>query len=128
MLKQNLKKFFGNVKDNRKDNFEEYFSQLIKVYKDELPDDSSAGEGSKMNNLKQFVMSQEKLSDKEKNGIFYLHNNGSEDEVYAMRMMQFVQSLRRKGKLEKADEERILLLSIDWPVDIQIEYIPTNKE
>ena len=81
-----------------------------------------------MNNLKQFVMSQEKLSDKEKNAIFYFHNNGSEDEVYAMRMMQFVQSLRRKGKLEKADEERILLLSIDWPVDIQIEYIPTKKE
>ena len=45
MLKQNLKKFFENVKDNRKDNFEEYFSQLIKVYKDELPDDSFAGEG-----------------------------------------------------------------------------------
>ena len=40
-------------------------------------------------------MSQEKLSDKEKNAIFHFHNNGSDDEVYGMRMMQFVQSLRR---------------------------------
>jgi hypothetical protein len=48
--------------------------------------------------------------------------------MYGMRMMIFVKSLIRDGKLEKADEKRILLLSIDWPVDIQIEFIPKKSE
>jgi hypothetical protein len=69
-------------------------------------------------NLRSFVTNQKKLSKTEKNHIFHLHNTASDDEVYALRLVNYTRQLKHDEKLTEQDDYRILLYSIDWPVDI----------
>lgn len=91
-----------------------YFAKLSKIVDEEI---------SNVNNFKNFVESKDKLSKKEKNTIFHLHNTASDDQHYGKSLMAYVLQKIEEEKLEDGDEQKLLLLSIDWPVDIQIEMI-----
>ena len=81
------------------------------------------GQNQETENLKSFIENKDTLTDEEKNKIYSLHNTASDDLVYAMRLVNFSRNLKKEGKLEEQDDYRILLYSIDWPVDIQIDLI-----
>ena len=56
----------------------------------------------------------------EKNMIFDFHNSAIEDEVYGERLFNYLLSLCDKGKVDQEWAERVLVLSLDWPLDLKI--------
>lgn len=79
-IKNSLNQIFEGAQDDRKSNWNQYFSNLAKIYNNELDGDS---------NLKTYVMSLESLSDGEKKTIFALHNMASDDKPYALRLRKY---------------------------------------
>ena len=58
--------------------------------------------------------------------MIYLHNTGSKDEEYGKRLYKYSQKLIKAGKLDDGEEQRIIQLSIEWPIDIQIDPLAEN--
>lgn len=58
--------------------------------------------------------------------MIYLHNNASKDEEYGWRLFKFAKKMVKSQKLEESEEQRIIQLSIEWPVDIQLDMMHTN--
>lgn len=48
------------------------------------------------------------------------HNRGSEDEEYGSRLMDFARDLEERGKISMDDVNKLLVLSIEWPIDIAV--------
>ena len=63
------------------------------------------------------------MSIQDKNTLISLHNHGSEDDIYASRMVQFAQQLMRRRQMSQEDVEKLLVLSIEWPVDIAVDFL-----
>ena len=58
--------------------------------------------------------------------MIHLHNTGSTDEEYGRRLFKFASKLVKAGKLDDGEEQRVIQLSIEWPIDIQIDSFPEN--
>ena len=57
------------------------------------------------------------------NQIIYLHNHGTEDEVYGSRLYLYCTQLMNEGKVEQSFPNQIYVLSVDWPLDFVTDYI-----
>lgn len=58
----------------------------------------------------------------------HLHNSASDDEKYGQRLFTYAAELVRDRKLVEGDDERILLLSVDWPIDVQMDAFRRPEE
>ena len=59
----------------------------------------------------------------ERRKLIALHNSASDDAMYGDRLYAFSQELIKAGRLKPGDDDTILLFSVDWPMDVQIELI-----
>ena len=71
-------------------------------------------------NFKTFLQSLDNMSIKDKNTLIHLHNHGSEDDNYGSRMIQFAQKLQERMQITLEDVEKLLVLSIEWPLNIMV--------
>ena len=122
-IKQNLRKLMSVARDSRFDNFDEYLRVVMQQHNDYFH-----GELTAKSNLKTVVNQQKGLSLSEKNKIFKLHNGASNSEVYGAELYDFVSGLVRENKAPQGFDEQVYVLSVDWPLDMQIEYEPVSPE
>ena len=91
----------------------------ISQYKDFFENDLMA----KNMNFKKYLVELPVLSIQEKNRIIELHNSASDDEVYGQNLYKYLQQLILDQKLPKGSEDKLYVLSVDWPESIFIENI-----
>ena len=130
-LKMSLKQRYKGKKDERTedwDGWDSYMTDLINIYKTKIVRKDQEPEFGevfmKVNgktipmNFKNFISFHPSINLQEKNALIHLHNTASNDEQYGLRLFQFAEKLVKQGKLEKDEEQRVVGLSIEWPVDI----------
>ena len=130
---------YRGKKDERTDNWEgweNYMADLIRIYKKKITrkgQEPEFGEvymkvnGEKIPmNFKNFVIFHPDLSLGDKNQLIHLHNTAHKDDQYGLRLFKFAESLIKQGKLEKDEEQRVVGLSIEWPVDVCIDNLTFN--
>ena len=59
--------------------------------------------------------------------IFKLHNEAIEEETYARGLYNFCQELIEEGKLPEGFDDKAYILSVDWPIDFNIDLICDDK-
>ena len=74
-------------------------------------------------NVRSFIKDKDTLTKEEKNRLINFHNTAVDDKMYGDRLYAFSKDLVQKGKLQEGDEDRILIYSVEWPVDIQLDYV-----
>lgn len=112
-----MKKVVRNSKDERFTDIDQYFRIMMKQHDDFFNDKLSG-----TTNLKTVINSMD-LTIQEKNHIFRLHNTGSETEVYASELFKYCQYLQMSGKVPSGFADQVYVLSVDWPLDLLIDYI-----
>ena len=84
------------VDDQRFTNIEHYVRILQKQYKEFFTNRLSG-----KTNIRSVVTVQKNLSREEMNQIIYLHNHGTEDDVYGSRLYMYCNQLMNEGKVAK---------------------------
>jgi hypothetical protein len=73
--------------------------------------------------MKTFIKSFKYVSIQEKNKLINFHNRGSEDEEYGTKLMDFARKLEERSKITEEELNKILVLSIEYPIDIAISFL-----
>ena len=119
------KKF--RLKQQRRDqdisSLESYMSQLIKEHDQFFRTDIITSR----ENLKTVVLEQKNLSVGDIREIFQYHNSACSDDLYGLRLFWCLMRLQKSGKLDQKEVERIYIMSVDWPIGLQID-IDHNSE
>lgn len=101
--------------DKRFTNLEQYLDVCIGQYKEYFEENKL----TKETNLKKFITEQlPELSKVEKNNILKLHNSACEDTVYGQNLYHYLQELVEMGKIAPGTEDKLFVLSVDWPLDM----------
>jgi hypothetical protein len=73
--------------------------------------------------MKTFIKSFKYVSIQEKNKLINFHNRGSEDEEYGTKLIDFARKLEERSKITEEELNKILVLSIEYPIDIAISFL-----
>ena len=109
--------------DQRFASMDDYFKIMIEQYNEFFQNELSG-----KTNLKSVIKEQHRLSLSEKNQIIRLHNEASDSEVYGQELFRFCQQLVQEGKADEGFEDQIYVLSVDWPLDFLVGYIPKDLD
>ena len=63
------------------------------------------------------------ISRKEANTLIHLHNSAYIDSLYGERLYHYLMILGRKKRIEQHHIDHLYMLSIDWPLDMQVDPI-----